>query len=519
MPLIPGSSRACMGLALFLAAAAVPARATTSVKRAGFPRELDAYVATVLRQWDLPGAAVAVVKDGQVVVAKGYGVRELGKPDLVDANTIFDVASLTKSFTAAAIASLVDEKKMSWDAPVRNYLPTLEFSDPYLTANVTLRDLLCHRTGIRATNSAWYLTNVSRPQLLGLIKNMQAAAPFRTKLVYWNIGYTVAGEAAAAVAGTTWEEMVTRRLIVPLGMTRTTAHFDTVPAMGNYASGHELIAGAQRITPRETARASTAPAGAIHSSAADLATWMLFQLGDGSFRGRRILSADAMVEMHSPQFVVPSSESFRKARQLRYFLAYGLGWQVFDYRGNRMFWHSANGDGQLAYLALLPELHLGVAVLINSWKVGSPLNGGIASRIIDHYLGAPARDYSAELRDWWARDEQRQTEEERTLEASRLPNTAPSLPLSAYAGVFQDRLGLDVKVWLEADTLRLQYGGGEIATLVPWHHDTYRARWQNPLHAKALSTFVLFGLDPRGKIDRLHMEPFGDEVDARRTPR
>src|SRR6266478_5617673 len=263
-----------------------------------FPKELDDYVAATVRNWEIPGVAVAVVKDGKVLVVKGYGVRELGKPETIDENTIFDAASLTKSFTAAAMASLVDEKKMSWDEPVRRYIPTIEFPDPYLTANITMRDLMCHRTGLRATNSAWYFTNVNRSQLLGLIKNMEIAAPFRTQSVYSNIGFTIAGEAAARAAGTNWEDLITQRIIVPLGMKRTTAVFALAPAMGNIASGHALVNGVQRVTPREgTQRDMTAPAGAIQSSAADLATWMIFQLGDGTFQGKRILSAEAMNEM------------------------------------------------------------------------------------------------------------------------------------------------------------------------------------------------------------------------------
>src|SRR5580704_1859574 len=299
-----------------------------------FPETLDAYIRGALRDWEIPGAAIAVVKDGRVVVVRGYGVRELGKSDLVDGNTIFDAASLTKSFTAAAVGNLVDEGHMEWDDPVRRYLPTLEFPDPYLSANVTIRDLLCHRTGVRATNSAWYFTGVTRSQLPELVKNMQLAAPFRTRLVYSNIGYTLAGLAAAAAAGKSWEELITQRLLIPLGMTRSTVDFASAPTMGNVASGHALISGVQRVTPRETTpRITTAPAGAIQSSAYDLATWALFQLGDGTFRGRRILSAKTISEMHSPQIVVPSSEEFRIARQVRYGAAYGMGWQVFDYRG------------------------------------------------------------------------------------------------------------------------------------------------------------------------------------------
>ncbi|PYS62260.1 MAG: hypothetical protein DMF74_13945 [Acidobacteria bacterium] len=482
-----------------------------------FPKELDEYVAATVRDWEIPGVAVAVVKDGKVIAARGYGVREMGKPETIDENTIFDAASLTKSFTVAAIASLVDEKKMSWDDPVKRYIPTIEFPDPYLTANITMRDLLCHRTGVRATNSAWYFTNVNRSQLLGLIKNMEIAAPFRTQSVYSNIGVTIAGEAAARAAGTTWEDLITRRIIVPLGMKRTTAVFALAPAMGNIASGHALVNGVQRVTPREgTPRDMTAPAGAIQSSAADLATWMIFQLGDGTFQGKRILSSAAMNEMHSPQIVIPTNAAFRLARQIKYFAAYGLGWQVFDYRGNRMLWHSGTGDGQTAFLVLLPDSGLGVVVLINSWKAGPALNNAIASRIMDYYLGIPTQAYSAEYHESWTRSLQQSIEATRKFEASQLKGTTPTLPLSQYAGVYRDKLGLDVRVWLEGDTLRLQYGGGEIADLTHWHHDTFWARWQNPLHAEQRSTFVQFNMSPQGLIAEIQMDLSGDRITAHR---
>ena len=482
-----------------------------------FTKELDDYVAATVRDWEIPGVAVAVVKDGKVIAARGYGVREMGKPETIDENTIFDAASLTKSFTVAAIASLVDEKKMSWDDPVKRYIPTIEFPDPYLTANITMRDLLCHRTGVRATNSAWYFTNVNRSQLLGLIKNMEIAAPFRTQSVYSNIGVTIAGEAAARAAGTTWEDLITRRIIVPLGMKRTTAVFALAPAMGNIASGHALVNGVQRVTPREgTPRDMTAPAGAIQSSAADLATWMIFQLGDGTFQGKRILSSTAMNEMHSPQIVIPTNAAFRLARQIKYFAAYGLGWQVFDYRGNRMFWHSGTGDGQTAFLVLLPDSGLGVVVLINSWKAGPALNNAIASRIMDYYLGIPTQDYSAEYHESWTRSLQQSIEATRKFEASQLKGTTPTLPLSQYAGVYRDKLGLDVRVWLEGDTLRLQYGGGEIADLTHWYHDTFWARWQNPLHAEQRSTFAQFNMSPQGLIAEIQMDLSGDRITAHR---
>ena len=495
----------------------MPTSAQSPTASESFPKELDNFLNATLKDWEFPGLAVAVVKDGKVIVVRGYGVRELGKPDPVNGDTIFDVASLTKSFTAAVTASLVDEKKMSWDDPVRRHIPSLEFPDPYLTANVTIRDLLSHRTGVRATNTAWYLSGVDRSKLLALIKNMEMGAPFRTRMVYSNVGYTVAGEAAAKAAGTTWEQLVTERFIVPLGMKRTTAVF-SVPPTENFASGHALINGVQRVTPREgKQRDVTGPSGAIQSSAADLAKWMLLHLGDGTYEGKRILSADALKEMHSPQTLIQANEAFRKSRQMKYdFGAYCLGWQVLDYRGHRMLWHTGTGDGQTAFMGLLTESNIGVLVLINSWKAGgSGINVAIASRIMDHYLGLPTRDYSAEFRESWTRTLQQGNEAMRKFEASRIKDTKPTLPISQYEGVYRDKLGLEVKVWLEGDTLRLQYGSGQVAVLTHWHHDTFRARWENPLLAEQRSALVQFGMSPQATVVELTLNP-GDQITARR---
>ncbi|HKO60676.1 MAG TPA: serine hydrolase [Pyrinomonadaceae bacterium] len=495
----------------------MPAVAQAPATADGPPKELDDYLKATVKDWEFPGLAVAVVKGGKVIVVRGYGVRELGNPELVNGETVFDVASLTKSFTAAGIASLVDEKKMSWDDPVRRHIPALDFPDPYLTAHVTIRDLLSHRTGVRSTNTAWYLSGVDRSKLLDLVKNMEMGAAFRTRMVYSNVGYTIAGEAAARAARTTWDQLITDRLIVPLGMKRTTAVFTSPPAE-NFASGHALINGVQRVTPREgKQRDVTAPAGAIQSSAADLAIWMLFHLGDGTYQGKRILNAPTLKEMHSPQTLIPTNEAFRKSRQMKYdFAAYCLGWQVIDYRGNRMLWHTGSGDGQTAFMGLLPDSNIGVVVLINSWKAGgAAINGAIASRIMDYYLDLPTRDYSAEFRQSWTKSIQQQTDAIRTFEASRIKETRPTLPISQYAGVYRDKLGLEVKVWLEGDALRLQYGGGEVAVMTHWHHDTFRARWENPLLAEQRSTLVQFSLSPQATVVELSLNP-GDQITARR---
>jgi CubicO group peptidase (beta-lactamase class C family) len=513
--------RGTRGVLLLAVLAASPATALAQRPSPSFPRELEEYIATTIREWELPGAAIAVVKDGRVLVARGYGVRELGKSALIDAQTIFDIASLTKSFTSAAIGALVDDGTLSWDDPISRMLPEVEFADPYLTANVTLRDLLAHRTGLPAANGPTFAAILPRDRLLRLVRYVEPVAPFRARYVYSNLGYTVAGEAGARAAGTTWERLVTERLLRPLGMTRTTTDFAGALHFGNLAVGHALFGGEQRPVPRgDASRTHTAPAGAVQSSAADLARWMIFHLGDGTHAGRRVLSPDVMAAMHSPHVISPTTESFRASRQVRYFAGYGLGWQIFDYRGHLLWWHSGNGDGQVARMVLVPELRLGVAVLVNSWKAGGSLNQAIALRVIDHYLGVAPRDYAAEARAEWLAGAESRVRQERDLKASRHTGTSSSLPLAGYAGTYRDRYELPWTISVDADTLRLRYANGDIANVEHWHHDTFRVRWRSPLRADdgERPLFVTFTVSATGVADALTLDPglFGEAVSARR---
>jgi CubicO group peptidase (beta-lactamase class C family) len=492
-----------------LAAAPHPPRETQPL-----PTELRSYVKAALAEWEIPGVAIAVVKDGRTVALEGFGIRELGRQEPVDVDTLFDTASLSKSFTAAAIATLVDEKRLSWDDPVQKLLPGMAFPDPYLTANVTLRDLLCHRTGVAATNGPWYFGGLKRSQIPGMVKEMKMDAPFRARLVYSNVGYTVAGEAAAAVAKESWEDMVASRLLVPLGMTRTTVEFDKAPAMGNVASGHALIGDSLRPTPRETTRKSVAPCGSIQSSAADMAKWLLFQLGDGSFEGKCILSEASMNEMHSPQVLFPSTPAMRAARQVRFFAGYGMGWQVMDYQGHPLLWHTGAGDGQRVYMALLPSDRLGVLVMLNSSKV-EMLHIALGSRIIDHYLGLPARDYVAELKAPWKAGRDALEAEARRREDARKKDTRPTEPAAAYAQTYRDQFGVDVVITESSGKLSLRYGGGERAILEHWEDDTFRVRWENSLHAQTYFTLVQFEVGEQHRVTGLQMSLGRDLIVAR----
>jgi CubicO group peptidase (beta-lactamase class C family) len=475
------------------------------------PPEIDAYLEKARQDWSIPGLAVGVIH-GDDTFAKGYGVRELGKPERVDENTIFDAASLTKSFTATLAAMLVDEGKMNWDDPIRRYLPDLALPDPYLAENATLRDFLSHRTGLEPANTLWTLTAIPRSEVLRRVRCLQPAAPFRADMVYSNVGYTVAGEAIAAAAGKSFEDLLRERLIVPLGLRSTTWSYEQAAQIPNRATSHALIDGVQQPIRRETQRSSTAPAGAVQSSAADLARWLRFHLSGGVLDGKRLVSEKSLEETHSPQVIIPTTPELRAGRLVKFFAAYGLGWQVMDYRGHAMLWHSGNGNGQIALMALLPAERLGVVVLVNTWA--APLvHGALVNRILDAYLGEKPRDWSAEGLARVPAMRERENKERQDLRAGAHPGSEPPHPLASYGGTYESCLYGPIHVRSEASGLTLQMGEGQEAELMHHHDDTFLVLWRDPLFRSDRSTLVRFYLG-EGAARKLSMQIGRDRIEA-----
>ncbi|HEU4886335.1 MAG TPA: serine hydrolase, partial [Thermoanaerobaculia bacterium] len=430
----------------------------TFTLQAQLPPELDAYIENARKEWDVPGLAVTVVQDGKVLVAKGYGVRTLGQPERVDENTVFDTASLSKSFTAAAIASLVDEGKMSWDDPVRRHLPRFEMRDPYRTQNATIRDLLSHRLGVEAGNWAFVFSGFDSAEVLGRMKYLRERQPFRGgQMIYSNLGYSAAGEAAAAAAGIPFVDLIRTRLIEPLGMRDSTVGVQH-DVSANHADGHSYIDGKQ-VPIRANKAMNILPANAVNATAKDMAKWLLFQLGDGMWEGKKILSPAVMQEMHSPQMIIPTTKEMRAARGVHYFAAYGLGWQVMDFRGRKMLWHSGNADGIPSYMAILPEQKIGLCVMVNSW--GAPfLHGALAARILDTLLGNPLQESAGDgLKAHRASIERLQTEQAE-LEKTRARDSKPSRPIEEYAGTYDDEVLGPMVVSYANGKLTLQFAEG-----------------------------------------------------------
>jgi CubicO group peptidase (beta-lactamase class C family) len=487
-------------------------------------KEIDEYAAKAGQDWKVPGFAVAVVKDDKVVFVKGYGVRELGKPEPVDKDTLFAVASNTKAFTSAALATLVDEGKLRWDDPVTKYLPYFQLYDPYVTREMTVRDLLSHRSGLATFGGdlLWYETGYSREEIIRRVRFLKPAYGFRSRYGYQNIMFLAAGEIVPAVTGRSWDDYVREKFFAPLGMTRTVTTLKQLMSSQNVATPHNETEGKVRVV-RYSNVDSAGGAAAINSTAAEMAEWVRLQLGRGTYQGKKIFSADRSREMWTPHTVAGGiSEAAERFNPTVHFNLYGLGWGLSDYRGRKVVTHSGGLDGMTSRVALLPEENLGVVILTNS---ETPLQSFLYYKVFDVFTGAPARDWSA---DYMARAKaarEREEAEAKKVEEARIPGTKPSLQLSAYAGTYGGQMYGDAKVTEEQGRLvvRLVPSANYVGDLEHWHFDTFRIKWRDSVVYPYPRGWVTFQLDPQGKVSEMKIDvPNPDfdfkELEFKRAP-
>jgi CubicO group peptidase (beta-lactamase class C family) len=471
-------------------------------------RQIDEYSARAGAEWKVPGFAIAIVKDDRVVFAKGYGVLELGKTTAVDENTLFAIASNSKAFTAAALAILVDEEKVKWDDKVTKYLPTFELYDPYVTRELTIRDLLSHRSGLATFGGdlLWYESEYGRDEILRRIRFLKPTSSFRSRFGYQNILFLAAGEVVAKVSGKSWDEFVKERFFVPLAMKRTvTSHADLLSS-SNVALPHNNEVGGKVRVIRYGKVDNIGAAGGIKSSVADMAQWLRLQLGRGTYEGRKIFSSTASREMWTPHTVFGSiSEQAEKFNPTRHFNLYGLGWILSDYQGRLLVSHGGGLDGMTSQVALMPEEKLGVVVLTNS---ETPLSTILANRVFDAFLGVPARDWNSEFLARNKDNEAARNAADRKRELSRVPQTKLSLPLTAYAGTYSGEMFGDAKVTEEKGQLVLRFLPSPyfVGDLEHWHFDTFRVKWRDSIVYPFPRGFVTFTLNAQGKVDEMKIE-------------
>ena len=471
---------------------------------------LDAYIQGAMRDWEIPGLAIAVVRNDSVIFARGYGVTELGQSAPVDEHTLFAIASTSKAFTAASLAMLVDEGKLSWGDPVTKHLQGFQLMDPYVTRELTIRDLLTHRVGVARHDNIWIAAPFDRDEILRRARHLPTVEGFRDRYGYNNVMYIAAGEVVGQVSGGTWDGFLEERLFGPLGMARSTSRSAVVEMRGNVAASHTHVDGQVRAVPRRDYD-NIGGAGAIFSSAWDMAQWMRLHLGGGLYGGRRLLSDSVMVEMYTPHTVIRSDSVADRMFPDTHFRAYALGWRLQDYKGRKLVNHSGSINYTRTQVSMIPSEDIGVVVMAN--LSSSNLQLAITFRVLDALMGLAARDWSAEYLEVARRGEDRSAETARQLEAARLPDTKPSLNLEDYGGTFSSPLFGEVRVTLEGDGLVLHYSEEYVADLQHWHQDVFRAVWRRP---GAGRTFVTFSLDERGRIPSVEVDGF--DVFRRTSP-
>ncbi len=467
-------------------------------------QDFDAYVNQAIKDWEVPGIGIAVVKDDKLVFAKGYGVRRVGETAPVNERTMFAIGSSSKAFTAAALALLVDEGKVKWDDLATKHLAGFELYDAYASQQMTLRDLLCHRSGLERGDLMWYGSSFSRDDILRRVRHLKPSWSFRSAFGYQNIMYLAAGQVVPAVTGKSWDDFVKQRIFAPLGMKESSTSINDLKGMDNVAAPHAKIEEqVQAISYRNID--NIAPAGSINSNVVEMAQWLRLQLGEGSYQGARLISSGAMKEMHKPQTIIPNDPPWSLMAQEARFISYGLGWFLHDYKGRKVIQHGGSIDGMSALVIMIPEEKLGVVLLVN--LQGSSLHTALAYRIFDAYLNQPQKDWSAELLKTAKASLALAKEAEKKQIEARAKDTKPSLALEKYAGTYNDEMYGEATVALENGALMVRYNTTFNGKLEHWHYDTFQAKWSNILVGKGL---VNFTLDAQGKVVEMKIAGLAD---------
>jgi CubicO group peptidase (beta-lactamase class C family) len=460
-----------------------------------------------MKTFEVPGIAVAIVKDGKIVVAKGYGVRKLGDPTPVDEFTMFGIGSNTKAFTTAALATLVDEGKLSWDDPVYQRLPGFVMYDPYVSHEMTIRDLLTHRSGMGLGEGDllfWPHSTYSREEVIYKLRFMKPASSFRSKYAYDNLLYMTAGQIIPAVTGISWDDYVRQRIFAPLGMNHSNVSNARINPADDRAFPHSRVEGRLQVIPFEDLD-NAGPAGAINSCAADMAKWVQLQLNRGKFVDRegRLFSEQRSKEMWSPQTILPISDPPAPLAALKAnFADYALGWGVRDYHGRKMVGHTGGVGGFVSRVMLVPEENLAVVVLTNAEEDGA--FDSILYHVLDHYFHLPLSDWIAAYKAAKDKEEADAAETMKKAEAARDANSKPSLPLGKYAGVYNDAWYGPIAIGIENGGLVISFvhTPGMVGDLEHWQYDTFKAHWRVRTIEDA---FITFSLSPDGTIDSAKM--------------
>ncbi len=474
--------------------------------------QFDAYVEAARVEWQVPGLAIAVVKDDQVLLSKGYGNRRVGSAETVDQHSLFAIASNSKAFTSAALAILVDEGKLKWDDHVTQHLPWFRLKDDVATREIRVNDLLCHRSGLGTFSGdlLWWGTGYSPKQVLQRASELEPESSFRSAYGYSNLMFLAAGEVIAAVSGQSWQQFVQDRILRPLEMNRTTTSVRDLLTLENFATPHKTLLDRSQPIPWMNWDAMAA-AGGIISSADDMSRWLRLQLRAGAIDDqRRVFSAAASHEMwqaHTPiRMGINPSQRFPST----HFRSYGLGWALSDYEGMKVVGHGGGYDGMYSQVLMIPEQKIGVVVLTNSMTSISSL---LAYRALDVLIDGDKKDWSKENLDQFRKSRTEFAERIAKAITPAVADTKPSHPLPDYAMKLRCPIYGDATVTFEGEqlVLRLLPYSALVADLKHLHYDTFEIRWRNEFAWFEGGT-AHFVADARGKFQKLELDVPNDDL-------
>lgn len=427
--------------------------------------KLEAYIQEVRAQTGVPGIAVAIVHADEAIYVKGFGIREVGKSDSITPDTVFQLASVSKPITSTILARLVGEGKITWDSLISELDPGFRLMEPWVTSQLTLRDLLCHRSGL-ADHAGDLLEDMGygRAEILYRLRYLKPGSSFRSHYAYTNFGFTEAAVAAAKQTGMEWEDLAAKMLYEPLGMSATSSRFADYRDAANHATIHAPD-GDKKWAPKFTRQPDAqSPAGGVSSSVVDLTKWMRLHLADGKFDGKQLIQAEALLETHNPQMIAGVNPETHRAS------LYGLGWNVaYDEQGRLMWNHSgAFFLGARTQVSLYPAGDLGIAVLTNSGPNGVP--EAISQTFYDLlFVGKSTRDWLKLANQLF--DAEVQAELGKLRDYSKLPQeVTPSLPLQAYVGNYENEYYGTIEVSVKDEKLVLHLGP-ERTPFYMRHHD------------------------------------------------
>jgi CubicO group peptidase (beta-lactamase class C family) len=479
-------------------------------------QRIDQLALQSLEQFNVPGMAVAIVQDDEVLLSKGYGVRTAGTNHAVTDSTLFAIASNSKAFTAAALAILVDRGQLSWEDKVRDHLPYFTLYSPYVSEEFTIRDLLCHRSGLDTFSGdlIWYGTSHSREQVVRRARFLEPSFGFREQYGYSNILYLAAGLIVEQASGMTWDQFIAEHFFVPLGMKQantTIADYHLIDGKicsgksVNIAHPHNEVQG-KNIAIDYVNWDNIGPAGSINASVAELTSWIRLQLGKGTLNGKTYWKEQRTWEMWENVTPKPVSKWQRENMPSRHFNGYGLGWELMEYRGHKIVSHGGGYDGMISKTVLVPDMNLGFVILTNNIN---SVPSALTFEILDAFMMRGDRNSKKmeDKKDWMGmfkgfKDEENKTalESAKADSAARVKNTRLSLPLAAYCGVYSSEMYGDVLITLDEQPIS-PYGGLKIdfaptalfkGRLKHWHYDTFELSWSTQMMLpKGKATFLL----------------------------